>query len=51
MLEESHFCFHTAADVLGLQDNVRAILLTPRRSAKSDIKCDPSVLFRGYGGQ
>ena len=49
MLEESHFCFHTAADVLGLKDNARAILLTPRRSAKGDIKCDPSVLSEGMG--
>jgi len=37
MLEESHFYFHKAADVLGLQDNVRTILLTPRRSVKVGI--------------
>ena len=37
MLEESHFYFHRAADVLGLQDNVRTILLTPRRSVKVGI--------------
>jgi glutamate dehydrogenase (NAD(P)+) len=32
MLEESHFFFHKAADVLGLADDIRTILLTPRRS-------------------
>jgi len=37
MLQESHFYFHKAADVLGLQDNVRTILLTPRRSVKVGI--------------
>jgi glutamate dehydrogenase (NAD(P)+) len=37
MLEESHFYFHKAADILGLQDNVRTILLTPRRSVKVGI--------------
>ena len=47
MLEESHFYFHKAADVLGLQDNVRAILLTPRRSARGDINCDP--IFARHG--
>ena len=34
MLAESHFYFHKAADVLGLSDKVRTILLTPRRSVK-----------------
>ena len=28
MLAESHFYFHKAADVLGLSDKVRTILLT-----------------------
>ncbi len=37
MLAESHFYFHKAADVLGLQDDVRTILLTPRRSIKVGI--------------
>lgn len=37
MLKESHLYFHKAADVLGLQDNVRTILLTPRRSVKVGI--------------
>ena len=30
MLAESHIYFHKAADVLGLADKVRTILLTPR---------------------
>lgn len=30
MLAESHFYFHKAADVLGLSDKVRTILLTLR---------------------
>ena len=37
MLSESHFYFHKAADVLGLSDKVRTILLTPRRSIKVEI--------------
>jgi glutamate dehydrogenase (NAD(P)+) len=37
MLSESHFYFHKAADVLGLSDKVRTILLTPRRSIKVGI--------------
>jgi glutamate dehydrogenase (NAD(P)+) len=37
MLEESHFYFNKAADVLELQDVVRTILLTPRRTVKVGI--------------
>jgi hypothetical protein len=37
MLAESHFYFHKAADVLGLSDKVRRILLTPRRTVKVGI--------------
>ena len=37
MLAESHRYFHKAADVLGLADKVRTILLTPRRSVKVEI--------------
>ena len=37
MLAESHFYFHKAADVLGLPDKVRTILLTPHRSIKVEI--------------
>lgn len=37
MLGESHFYFHKAADVLGLSDKVRTILLTPHRTVKVGI--------------
>jgi glutamate dehydrogenase (NAD(P)+) len=37
MLAESHFYFHKAADVLGLSDKVRTILLTPQRTVKVGI--------------
>ena len=37
MLAESHHYFHKAADVLGLPDEIRTILLTPRRSIKVEI--------------
>jgi glutamate dehydrogenase (NAD(P)+) len=37
MLAESHLYFHKAADVLGLSDKVRTILLTPRRTVKVGI--------------
>jgi len=37
MLAESHFYFHKAADVLGLSDKIRTILLTPRRSVKVEV--------------
>ena len=37
MLAESHFYFHKAADVLGLPDKIRTILLTPHRTVKVGI--------------
>ena len=37
MLEESHYYFHQAADVLGLEDHLRKILLTPKRVVKVEI--------------
>ena len=37
MLAESHFYFHKAADVIGLSDKVRTILLTPYRTVKVGI--------------
>ena len=37
MLAESHIYFHKAADVLGLSDKVRTILLTPHRTVKVGI--------------
>jgi len=40
MLEQSQHYFHAAADVLGLSDKVRAILLTPMRVVKVEIIID-----------
>ncbi len=37
MLEPSHHYFHKAADVLGLSDNLRTIVLTPMRTVKVDV--------------
>ena len=37
MLEECHYYFNKAADVLGLSDKVREILITPRRVVKVEI--------------
>ncbi len=37
MLEESHYYFNRAADVLGVSDTLREILLTPRRIVKVEI--------------
>ena len=37
MLEESHHYFNKAADLLGLSERVREILITPRRVVKVEI--------------
>ena len=37
MLEESHYYFNKAADLLGLSERVRKILITPRRVVKVEI--------------
>lgn len=37
MLSDAHTYFHKAADVLGLSDDVRAILLAPKRTVKVKI--------------
>jgi len=37
MLEDSHYYFNKAADVLGLSDDIREILITPRRVVKVEI--------------
>ena len=37
MLADSHFYFHKAADVIGLSDKARTILLTPHRTVKVGI--------------
>jgi glutamate dehydrogenase (NAD(P)+) len=52
MLAESHHYFHKAADVLGLPDKVRTILLTPRRSIKVEITIEGEdgelQIYNGY---
>ncbi len=40
MLEESHYYFQKAADVLKLQDRIREILWTPLRTVKVDLVID-----------
>ena len=40
MLEESHYYFQKAADVLGLEDRIREILWTPMRVVKVDLVID-----------
>jgi glutamate dehydrogenase (NAD(P)+) len=42
MLSDSHFFFNKAADVLRLQDKVRHILLSPKRSIKVEIAIEDS---------
>ena len=42
MLAESHFYFNKAADVLGLSEKVRTILLTPHRTVKVGINIEGS---------
>ncbi len=37
MLDDSHYYFNKASDVLGLSDRVREILITPRRVVKVEI--------------
>lgn len=52
MLSDSHFYFNKAADVLGLPDNVREILLSPRRSIKVNLVVESEknelLHFTGY---
>ena len=43
MLEDSHYYFNKAADVLGLSDHVREILITPRRVVKVEIVTEDDV--------
>ncbi len=45
MLAESHYYFNKAADVLGLSDKIRTILLTPLRTVKVEIA------FEGEDGE
>lgn len=52
MLSDSHFYFNKAADVLGLADNIRDILLSPQRSVKVSIVVESEknelLHFTGY---
>ena len=52
MRAESQFYFHKAADVLGLSDKVRTILLTPRRSVKVGVTIEGESgdlqVYEGY---
>jgi glutamate dehydrogenase (NAD(P)+) len=52
MLAESHHFFHKAADVLGLSDKIRTILLTPRRSIKVELAIEDEngelQIYNGY---
>jgi glutamate dehydrogenase (NAD(P)+) len=52
MLAASHGYFHRAADVIGLHDKVRSILLMPRRSVKVEIVAEDDdghlMHFTGY---
>ncbi|MCU7958581.1 MAG: glutamate dehydrogenase [gamma proteobacterium symbiont of Bathyaustriella thionipta] len=52
MLSDSHFYFNKAADVLNLADNIRDILLSPRRSIKVNIVIESEnnelLHFTGY---
>jgi glutamate dehydrogenase (NAD(P)+) len=52
MLAESHHYFHKAADVLGLADKVRTVLLTPRRTVKVEIAIEREdgelQVYNGY---
>lgn len=51
MLEESHFYFTRAADVLGLGARIRQILLAPQRMVKVEIvtECDDGSLLHHFG--
>ena len=42
-LSVSHFYFHKAANVLGLSDKIRTILLTPHRTVKEGIAIEQAV--------
>jgi len=52
MLEESHYYFNKAADVLGLSEKIREIIITPRRMVKTEIVVEDDagklLHFNGY---
>jgi glutamate dehydrogenase (NAD(P)+) len=55
MLEDSHYYFNKAADVLGLGDDIREILITPRRVVKVEIVTEDDagelIHYRGFRTQ
>lgn len=55
MLEDSHYYFNKAADVLGLGDHIREILITPRRVVKVEIVTEDDagelIHYRGFRTQ
>jgi glutamate dehydrogenase (NAD(P)+) len=55
MLEHSHYYFNKAADVLGLGDDIREILITPRRVVKVEIVTEDDagelIHYRGFRTQ
>jgi glutamate dehydrogenase (NAD(P)+) len=55
MLEDSHYYFNKAADVLDLTDHVREILITPRRVVKVEIVTEDDdgelIHYRGFRTQ
>lgn len=55
MLEDSHYYFNKAADVLGLGDRIREILITPRRIVKVEIVTEDDagelIHYKGYRTQ
>jgi len=52
MLSDTHFYFNKAADILGLPEIIRKILLTPQRSVKVEIVAENSqgelMYYTGY---
>jgi glutamate dehydrogenase (NAD(P)+) len=55
MLEDSHYYFNKAADVLDLGDDIREILITPRRVVKVEIVTEDDagelIHYRGFRTQ
>ena len=55
MLEDSHYYFNKAADVLDLSDDIREILITPRRVVKVEIVTEDDdgglTHYRGFRTQ
>lgn len=49
MLSDRHYYFNKAADVIGLSDKVRGILLSPRRTIKIDIVVEAAMVRRHQG--